>query len=49
VGTKQFKQADFDNSVDVIPVSDPNFFSMSQRITLAQQELQLVQSNPEIT
>lgn len=47
-GDQQIKQADFDNRVDVIPVSDPNFFSMSQRITLAQQELQLVQSNPEI-
>jgi hypothetical protein len=47
-GDQQIKQADFDNRVDVIPVSDPNFFSMSQRITLAQQELQLVQSNPQI-
>jgi len=47
-GDQQIKQTDFDNRVDVIPVSDPNFFSMSQRITLAQQELQLVQSNPEI-
>ena len=42
------KQSDFDNRVDVIPVSDPNFFSFAQRISLAQQELQLVQSNPEI-
>ena len=47
-GDQQIKQTDFDDRVDVIPVSDPNFFSMSQRITLAQQELQLVQSNPEI-
>ena len=47
-GDQAIKQSDFDGRVDVIPVSDPNFFSMSQRIALAQQELQLVQSNPEI-
>tara|TARA_R110002012_G_scaffold4284_6_gene19725 strand:- start:724 stop:1725 length:1002 start_codon:yes stop_codon:yes gene_type:complete len=47
-GNQTIKQQDFDNRVDVIPVSDPNFFSMSQRISLAQQELQLVQSNPDI-
>ena len=47
-GDQMIKQQDFDGRVDVIPVSDPNFFSMSQRISLAQQELQLVQSNPEI-
>ena len=49
VGADQnIKQTDFDGRVDILPVSDPNFFSMSQRISLAQQELQLVQSNPEI-
>jgi len=47
-GDQSIKQTDFDERVDVIPVSDPNFFSMSQRISLAQQELQLVQSNPQI-
>ena len=47
-GDQSIKQTDFDDRVDVIPVSDPNFFSMSQRISLAQQELQLVQSNPQI-
>ena len=47
-GDQTIKQTDFDNRIDVIPVSDPNFFSFAQRISLAQQELQLVQSNPEI-
>jgi hypothetical protein len=42
------KQTDFDNRVDVIPVSDPNIFSMAQRVMLAQQELQMAQSAPEI-
>tara|TARA_R100001086_G_scaffold53405_1_gene23871 strand:+ start:291 stop:2723 length:2433 start_codon:yes stop_codon:yes gene_type:complete len=42
-----FKE-DFDNSVDVIPVSDPNIFSMTQRITLAQTQLQMAQSAPEL-
>ena len=41
-------QTDFDDRIDVIPVSDPNIFSMSQRISLSQTQLQLVQSNPEL-
>lgn len=44
----EIKVTDFDDRIDVVPVSDPNIFSMSQRIALAQTELQLVQSNPEI-
>ena len=44
----EIKAQDFDERIDVLPVSDPNIFSMSQRIALAQSELQLVQSNPEI-
>lgn len=46
--TPDIKQSDFDARIDVLPVSDPNIFSMSQRIALAQTQLQLVQSNPEI-
>jgi len=42
-----FKE-DFDNSVDVIPVSDPNIFSMTQRITLAQTQLQMAQAAPDL-
>ena len=41
-------QQDFDSSVDVIPVSDPNIFSMTQRITLAQTQLQMAQAAPEL-
>ena len=37
---------DFDNRIDILPVSDPNIFSMSQRVVLAQEQLQLAQSNP---
>ena len=47
-GNRQIKQTDFDNRVDILPVSDPTIFSMSQRITLAQTQLQLAQSNPQI-
>ena len=42
-----FKE-DFDESVDVIPVSDPNIFSMTQRITLAQTQLQMAQAAPQL-
>jgi len=47
-GARNIKQADFDNRVDVIPVADPNIFSMSQRITLAQTQLQIATSNPQL-
>ena len=42
------KQTDFDDRVDILPVSDPNIFSMSQRLSLAQMQLQLAQSNPQM-
>ena len=47
-GDRGIKSTDFDERVDVVPVSDPNIFSMSQRIMLAQTQLQLAQSNPEM-
>ena len=47
-GARTIKQLDFDNRVDIIPIADPNIFSQAQRITLAQTELQLAQSNPQI-
>ena len=47
-GARNIKQLDFDDRIDIVPVADPNIFSMSQRITMAQTELQLAQSNPQI-
>jgi len=47
-GQKNIKQADFDDRIDIVPVADPNIFSQTQRISLAQTELQLAQSNPQI-
>ena len=43
---KNVKVTDFDDKIDIIPVADPNIFSQSQRISLAQTELQLAMSNP---
>ena len=42
------KMQDFDNRVDILPVSDPNIFSMSQRVVLAQEQLKLAQAAPEL-
>ena len=45
-GQRNIKVADFDEKVDILPIADPNIFSQSQRISLAQTELQLAMSNP---
>ena len=42
------KLTDFDDRVDILPVADPNIFSMQQRVTLAQTQLQLAMSNPQM-
>ena len=47
-GQRMIKKTDFDDKVDIIPVADPNIFSQSQRISIAQTELQLATSNPRI-
>ena len=47
-GQRMIKQSDFDDRVDILPVADPNIFSQTQRISLAQTELQLATSNPGI-
>jgi len=45
---QQILQQDFDGRVDILPVSDPNIFSMAQRVALAQEQLKLAQSNPQM-
>ena len=47
-GNRIIKQQDFDERVDILPVSDPNIFSMAQRVTLAQTQLQMAVSNPQM-
>ena len=47
-GPREIKQLDFDNRVDILPVADPNIMSMAQRVTLAQSQLQIAQSNPQL-
>ena len=47
-GARTIKQIDFDDRIDILPVADPNIFSMTQRITLAQTELQLAMSQPKM-
>jgi len=47
-GQRNVKVTDFDDRVDIMPIADPNIFSMSQRLTLAQTGLQLAMSNPQM-
>jgi hypothetical protein len=47
-GQRMIKQQDFDDKIDIIPVADPNIFSQAQRISIAQTELQLASSNPQL-
>ncbi len=46
--SRTIKKKDFDNMVAVLPVADPNIFSTAQRVTLAQTQLQLAQSAPQM-
>ena len=45
---RNVKQTDFDDRIDILPVADPNIFSQTQRISMAQSQLQLAQSNPQV-
>ena len=45
---RNVKVSDFDDKVDIIPIADPNIFSQSQRISMAQTELQLAMANPRL-
>jgi hypothetical protein len=45
---REIKKSDFDDRIDIIPVADPNIFSQTQRISMAQMQLQLASSNPQI-
>ena len=46
--SRNVKMTDFDDKIDILPVADPNIFSQTQRISMAQTQLQLAQSNPEV-
>jgi len=46
--SRTVKKKDFDQMIAVLPVADPNIFSSAQRVTLAQTQLQLAQSAPQM-
>ena len=46
--SRNIKVQDFDEKVDILPVADPNIYSQTQRISMAQTQLQLAQSNPKM-
>ena len=47
-GERIVKVSDFSEQIDVLPHSDPNIFSMAQRVMMAQTQLQLATSAPQI-
>ena len=47
-GQNQIFKNDFDTKVDIIPVADPNIFSQTQRISIAQAEMQIAMTNPQM-
>ncbi len=47
-GDESIMREDFDDRVDVVPVSNPNVFSQAQRIVMAQTKLQLASQAPEL-
>ena len=45
---REIAAKDFDDRIDILPVTDPNIFSMTQRISLAQEQLRLAQAAPQM-
>jgi hypothetical protein len=45
---REIKVQDFDDRIDILPIADPNIYSQTQRISMAQMQLQLAQSNPKM-
>ena len=47
-GDREVMAEDFDDRIDILPVSNPSIFSQSQRIALAQAQLELSMQAPEL-